>query len=103
MPQEVIFIRSDQYSFVKAGVPAIMPTPGFKSDDPKVNPMLLFQTWEATRYHRPQDDMQQPGLDFEASAQYARFVFLCGYFVTTDPERPAWNKGDFFGDLYAAR
>ena len=103
MPQEVIFIRSDQYSFVKAGVPAIMPTPGFKSDDPKVNPMSLFQTWEATRYHHPQDDMQQPGLDFDAAAQYARFVFLCGYFVTTDPQRPIWNKGDFFGDLYSGK
>lgn len=103
MPEEVIFIRSDQYSFVKAGVPAIMPSPGFKSDDPKVSPMSLFQTWEATRYHHPQDDMQQPGLDFDAAAQYARFVFLCGYFVTTDPQRPAWNKGDFFGDLYSGK
>ena len=75
MPQEVIFIRSDQYSFVNAGVPAILPTPGFKSDDPKVNAMSLFQTWEATRYHHPQDDMQQPGLDFDAAAEYPPLRF----------------------------
>jgi hypothetical protein len=61
--------------------------------------MSLFQTWEATRYHHPQDDMQQPGLDSEASARYARFVFLCGYFVTTDSQRPAWNKGRFLWRL----
>jgi Peptidase family M28/PA domain len=103
LPEEVIFIRSDQYSFVKAGVPAVMLTPGFKSTDPKIDPQKLFETWEATRYHQPQDDMQQPGLDWEAAAQYTRFAFLCGYLVANDQQRPTWNKGDFFGDLYAGK
>lgn len=103
MPEEVIFIRSDQYSFVKAGIPAVMPSPGFKSTDANIKPLDIFKTWEATRYHQPQDDMAQPGLDFDAAAQYARFVFLCGYFITTDTQRPAWNKGDFFGELYGAK
>jgi hypothetical protein len=103
LPEQVVFIRSDQYSFVKAGVPAAMPSPGFKSSDPNVRPMEIFETWEETRYHHPQDDMQQPGLDFAAAANYARFVFLCGYFITMDPLRPTWNKGDFFGDLYGAK
>ena len=42
-------------------------------------------------------------VDFAAAAAYARFVFLCGYLVTTDPQRPTWNKGDFFGDLCAGK
>ena len=28
MPEEVVFIRSDQYSFVQQGIPAVMPSPG---------------------------------------------------------------------------
>jgi hypothetical protein len=44
---------------------------------------------------------QQPGLDFDDAAKYARFVFLCGYLITEDPQRPTWNKGDFFGDRYS--
>jgi hypothetical protein len=99
-PDEVVFIRSDQYSFVKQGIPAVFPVPGFKTDDPNIDPAAIFKTWEQTRYHQPQDDMDQPGLDFDAAAKYARFVFLCGYLITEDLKRPTWNKGDFFGDHY---
>jgi len=101
VPEEVVFIRSDQYSFVKQGVPAIFPVAGLKSDDPKIKPSEIFKNWEETRYHQPQDDMDQPGLDFDAAAKYARFVFLCGFMITEDPQRPTWNKGDFFGEHYA--
>jgi Zn-dependent M28 family amino/carboxypeptidase len=101
LPDEVVFIRSDQYSFVKQGIPAVFPVPGFKSADAKINPAAIFKNWEATRYHQPQDDIDQPGLDFDAAAKYARYVFLCGYFITEDPQRPTWNKGDFFGEHYA--
>jgi hypothetical protein len=101
LPEEVVFIRSDQYSFVKQGIPAVMPSPGFKSDDPKTNPAAIFEKWEETRYHEPQDDIDQPGLDFDAAAKFARFALLCGYLISEDPQRPTWNNGDFFGDHYA--
>jgi len=103
MPDEVIFIRSDQYSFVKQGVPAVFPVPGFTSSDPKIKPMEIFKNWEATRYHHPGDDMNQPGLLFDEAAKYARFMFLCGYLVANETQRPAWNKGDFFGEHYAKK
>ena len=95
LPQEVVFIRSDQYSFIRQGVPAVFPVPGFKSSDPKIKPMEIFQNWEATRYHHPGDDMNQPGLLFDEAAKYAKFMFLCGYLVANETPRPAWNKGDF--------
>lgn len=100
MPQEVIFIRSDQYSFVRQGIPSIMPTPGFQSTDPNLNPMKIFGEWEETRYHHPQDDMNQPGLNFKSAEEFAKFSFLCGYMVTQNQHRPTWNKGDFFGEHY---
>jgi Peptidase family M28 len=100
MPQEVIFIRSDQYSFVKQGIPAVMLTPGFASDDANLHPAELFEKWEQTRYHQPQDDMNQPGLDFESGAKLIRLAFLCGYYVSERAERPTWNADDFFGEKY---
>jgi len=103
LAQMVIFIRSDQYSFVKQGIPAVMPSPGFKSSDPRIAPFEILEKWENTRYHQPQDDMEQPGLDFDASAKYARFVFLCGYLIAEDAQRPTWNKGDFFGEHYGGK
>jgi len=100
-PEEVIFIRSDQYSFVQQGIPAIMPEPGIKSSDPKIKPMDIFMSWLSTRQHQPNDDMQQPGLDFEAAATFARYVFLCGFMVANDSQRPTWNNGDFFARHFA--
>jgi Zn-dependent M28 family amino/carboxypeptidase len=103
MPEEVDFIRSDQYSFVKAGIPAVCPAPGFKSDDPKINPAAIFKNWEETRYHQPSDDMNQPGLDFEEAARFARFNWLVGYMVAQKTERPTWKPGDFFGEHYGKK
>jgi len=100
MPQEVIFIRSDQYSFVKQGIPALMLTPGFQSEDANLHPRELFEKWQEMRYHQPQDDMNQPGLDFESGAKLIRLAFLCGYYVSESAERPTWNAGDFFGETY---
>jgi len=28
---------------------------------------------------------------------------LCGWLITQDPARPAWNAHDFFGDHYAKK
>lgn len=103
MPEQVIFIRSDQYSFVKQGIPAVYPSPGIKSNDPKINPVAIFKEWEETRYHQPQDDMQQPNLDFNQAVKYAQFAYLCGWLISQDPQRPAWNAHDFFGDHYAKK
>ena len=103
MPEEVVFIRSDQYSFVQQGIPAVMPSPGIKSSDPKIKPMDIFMNWMDTRQHQPNDDMQQPGLDFEAAASFARYVFLCGFMIANDPQKPSWNKGDFFAKHFASR
>jgi Zn-dependent M28 family amino/carboxypeptidase len=101
IPEQVVFIRSDQYSFVKQGIPAVMPSPGFSSPDGGKQAFGIAMNWMENTYHSPQDDMNQPNLDFDAAAKFARFTFLCGYYVTQDPQRPTWNKGDFFGDQYA--
>ena len=101
MPEQTVFIRSDQYSFVKQGIPAVMPSPGFKSPDGGKKAWDIAMKWMDDTYHEPNDDMKQPNLDFDAAAKFAQFAFLCGYYVTQDPQRPTWNKGDFFGDRYA--
>jgi Zn-dependent M28 family amino/carboxypeptidase len=103
MPQEVVFIRSDQYSFVKQGIPAVMPSPGFTTGSPGLDAAKIFGKWEEERYHEPQDDIGQPGLNFDSAAQFARFAFLAGFYVAQDSQRPTWNKGDFFGERYAGK
>ena len=101
VPEQVDFIRSDQYSFVRQGVPSIALTAGMKSEDPGIKPAEIADNWDANFYHQPQDDMQQPGLNFEAAADFARVGLLCGLYVAQQPERPRWNAGDFFGITFA--
>lgn len=97
-PQEVFFIRSDQYSFVRRGVPAVFPFPGMRSDS-GIDAAARFKEWLATRYHLPQDDVDQP-MDLEAGAGAAQFAFLVGLEIANADERPAWKEGDFFGRTF---
>lgn len=101
-PEWVFFVRSDQYSFVKQGIPSLFPSAGMKSSNPKIKPDEIVTRWHDTTYHRPQDDMSQP-FDFGSGAKFARFSFLVGYLVAQQNEKPAWNPGDYFGEHYGKK
>ncbi|MDX1493422.1 MAG: M28 family peptidase, partial [Longimicrobiales bacterium] len=59
-PEENLFVRSDQYAFVRQGIPAIWVQSGRTSADPEIDAQAELDEWIATRYHRPNDDMGQP-------------------------------------------
>jgi Peptidase family M28 len=102
MPEEVSFIRSDQYSFVLQGVPAVDIEDGVKSTDPKINGLEVIKKWLVTRYHTPLDNTEQP-IDFDAAAKGAVMNFLVGYQVAQHEGVPSWNRGDFFGTTFGPR
>jgi Zn-dependent M28 family amino/carboxypeptidase len=56
-PQRNSFIRSDQYNFIRHGVPAVAMKVGF---DPGSLEQKLFKDWLTYRYHAPSDDLDQP-------------------------------------------
>jgi len=99
MPEEVGFIRSDQYSFVLRGIPAVDMIDGVKAVDPKIDGLAVVKKWLVTRYHTPLDSMDQP-LDYDSAAKGSRMNFLVGYDVAQAEDVPAWNKGDFFGETF---
>jgi hypothetical protein len=101
-PEQVFFIRSDQYPFVKKGIPALFVMPGFQSSDPEIDGRAVFENWLATRYHRPSDDFSQP-LDFDSAAIGGRLYFLTGLDVANTAERPHWNAESFFGQTFGRR
>jgi hypothetical protein len=94
-PEEVYFVRSDQYSFVAQGVPSIYIGEGYKTMDPKLDGKKMQFDWENMRYHLPGDDMAQP-LDFNALVKGTRVDLATGYEIAQQTDRPRWNKGDFF-------
>jgi len=96
MPEEVLFVRSDQYPFVRQGIPAAFTIVGLQSGDPDVDGAAAIQDWLATVYHTPKDDFSQD-MNFQTGTTYAGVNLLAGYLVAQASERPAWNEGDFFG------
>ncbi|WP_340644043.1 M28 family metallopeptidase [Phenylobacterium sp.] len=94
MPEEGLFTRSDHYRFVEVGVPAVFFMTGFANGGEKE-----FRTFLAERYHKPSDDLNQP-ISWLAGAKFARLNYEVTRELTDMAERPAWNKGDFFGVKY---
>ena len=94
----MLFIRSDHFSFVRQGIPSLFIKSGFKTGDARDGGQINA-AYRRDVYHKPNDDMSQP-FDFEAGAQHARLNFLTGWLVAQETARPAWNAGDFFGQLF---
>jgi Zn-dependent M28 family amino/carboxypeptidase len=99
IPEEVIFIRSDQYSFVRQGVPAVYLVPGFASQDPAIDGAAAFREHLATHYHRPSDDDTRP-VHWDSALRFARANVRIGLQISATAERPSWNDGDFFGTRF---
>ena len=98
-PEEVRFIRSDQYSFVKAGIPAIHLKPGNKSSEPGIDGAKMTRDWLRNIYHSPRDDMSQR-FDFASGARYAETNLRLVRAIANAPQRPTWTDGDFFGKTF---
>ena len=99
IPEQVLFIRSDHFSFVRQGVPSLFIKSGFKTGDPAKDGAAINAGYRRDVYHKPNDDMSQP-FDFDAGAAHARLNFLTGWLVAQETARPAWNPDDFFGGLF---
>ncbi len=91
-PERVLFIRSDQYNFVKVGVPSLALSIGYRKGTPEEEMSMGFFR---DRYHAPADDVDQP-VDRVAAAQFTDLLGEMLMQVANDPERPSWNSDSFF-------
>jgi hypothetical protein len=91
-PERNAFIRSDQYSFIKQGVPALSLKVGFTKDSPEHE---IIKKWRKERYHAPSDDLNQP-LDKKAAAAFNRVYAKAILEVANRESRPSWNDDSFF-------
>jgi len=99
MPEQAFFVRSDQYPFVKKGVPSLFFLNGTKSSDSTIDGPAVLSKWLATVYHTPKDDLDQ-AMDYPSGARYAEMVFRLGERVANAAARPSWTPGDFFGERF---
>jgi hypothetical protein len=100
-PEEGVFVRTDEFSFVKQGIPSLYVAVGVKSTQPGVDGLARYKQWLVTTYHSPKDDLSQP-IQYETSARFARFLFRLGHAIAMDSARPRWNDNDFFGNRFGS-
>jgi hypothetical protein len=91
-PEQNRFIRSDQYSFIRNGVPALAFKFGYEFGTPEEK---IHKDWLRDRYHKPSDDLNQP-VDKEAAAQFDRIIVSLLTRVANADKRPEWNADSFF-------
>ena len=91
-PDRNSFIRTDQYSFVQAGVPALAMKFGWTMGSPEYK---AWRGWLAQRYHSTDDDLTQP-VDLVAAAQFNDFFADLARTVADDPARQHYLDTSFF-------
>lgn len=91
-PKRNSVIRSDQYSFILKGIPAIALAVGYEKGSPEET---IRKNWLTLRYHAPSDDLSQP-VDRAAAARFNQFVTRLLEQVANRDERPRWKADSFF-------
>ena len=95
MPEENLFMRSDHFSFVQAGVPSVFLVTGFANGGEKA-----FRDFLANHYHKVSDQIDQP-FDWKAGAKFATLNYRIAAEIADAPQAPRWYAGDAFGQMYA--
>ncbi len=99
-PEEVVFVRSDQYAFIRAGIPAVYLNGGTVSVDGVREPKMALRKFLREHYHQPSDEATLP-IAYGDALRLAKLNARIGQLVGDAVQRPAWNAGDFFGNTFA--
>jgi Zn-dependent M28 family amino/carboxypeptidase len=91
-PERNAFTRSDQYSFIKTGVPSLSLKVGFARNSAE---HAIVRRWRTERYHAPSDDLQQP-IDRQAAEEFGALYVEVVSAVANRQARPRWNDDSFF-------
>jgi Zn-dependent M28 family amino/carboxypeptidase len=91
-PLRNAFIRSDQYSFIRHGIPAVKLDVGFEPGSPDEK---IFKDWLTVRYHAPSDDLAQP-VDRATAASYEEILRQLLISVANADAHPQWKPDSFF-------
>ena len=92
------FIRSDQYSFIRVGIPALATKVGFEANSPEAE---LDKQWTASRYHAVGDDLSQP-VDLGAVGQYEFVIRRLAMRIANREQAPKWRETSVFSQIATA-
>ncbi len=91
-PLRNLFVRSDQYNFIRHGIPSVIMDVFYEPNSPEAK---IFKDWLTQRYHAPSDDVNQP-VDLHAAALYEEIVRRLLLDTANATDRPQWKPDSFF-------
>ncbi|RUO18643.1 M28 family metallopeptidase [Aliidiomarina haloalkalitolerans] len=105
MPEQAIFTRSDHYTLVRQGVPAVFLMTGFTSQDPDQDGGEVWGEFFANHYHRPSDDLPSlmenfGGIRYDFGALFTDINFAIGMEIANDDQAPYWLSDSYFGKIF---
>lgn len=89
------FIRSDQYSFIRAGIPSLATKVGFDAGSPDAE---VERKWFAERYHAVADSSDQP-VDLAAVGRFEDVIRRLAVRVANRAAPPRWRDSSVFSQL----
>lgn len=90
-PERSVFTRSDNYSFVKEGIPSISFDVAFVGKEEE----KVQADWLRSRYHEPSDDINQP-VNKATAGKFEEIMSALMLQIANTPEKPAWKQSSFF-------
>jgi Zn-dependent M28 family amino/carboxypeptidase len=91
-PVRNVFVRSDQYNFIRHGVPSVMLAFGNEKGSKEE---AIEKKWLTERYHAPSDDLNQ-SVDKQAAGTFNAFVETLIERLANRDARPSWKPNSFF-------
>jgi len=88
--------RSDQFSFIKKGVPVLDISQGMIAVDPKINGKKQMKIYWRKYYHKPCDDLNQKYFDKKFLSEL-KMNFPTLYYITNSmPEIKLHTESKFY-------
>jgi Zn-dependent M28 family amino/carboxypeptidase len=88
-PERSLLTRADHWPFMQAGIPGTGFIFGYVAG---TDAERRYREWYQVRYHRPQDDLNQP-MDFQAAGKFNRFFYKLAETVADADQKPSWVAG----------
>jgi Zn-dependent M28 family amino/carboxypeptidase len=91
---------SDQYPFLRVGIPVLFPNPGRGQSRDGSEDVAAWDEYESRHYHQPSDDMSLP-LRWDVAQRWGQYIYEVVAGAANAPRRPLWYEGDELAAVFA--
>lgn len=91
---------SDQYPFLRVGIPVLFPNPGRGASRDGTEDVAAWDEYESQHYHQPSDDMKLP-LRWDVAQRWGQYIYEVVAGTANASRRPLWYEGDELAAVFA--